>query len=105
MLCPIMLCPIIRIMLCPIMLCPARPTAAGSPRMIARHRFAGGYYTNYMEVGGPDTGLLTGFGQTISNVPGMLVTAGGAWSELRLLPLLSWREREEEREGSRWREV
>merc|ERR1712072_574001 len=38
----------------------------------------GGYYTNYIEIGGADAGLLTGFGQTISNIPGMLITAGGA---------------------------
>lgn len=38
----------------------------------------GGYYTSYIEVGGADAGLLTAFGQTISNIPGMAITAGGA---------------------------
>lgn len=38
----------------------------------------GGYYTNYIEVGGKDAGLLTAFGQTVSNIPGMAITAGGA---------------------------
>lgn len=38
----------------------------------------GGYYTSYIEVGGKDAGLLTAFGQTISNIPGMAITAGGA---------------------------
>ena len=43
----------------------------------------GGYYTNYMEVGGArDVGVLYGFGQTVSNFPGPLITAGGAWLKM-----------------------
>ena len=43
----------------------------------------GGYYTNYIEVGGPEVGLLTSFGQTISNIPGLGITAGGAYLKVR----------------------
>jgi MFS family permease len=38
----------------------------------------GGYQTNYIEVGGPDTGVLYATGQTVANIPGMFVTVGGA---------------------------
>ena len=44
----------------------------------------GGYQTNYIEVGGPDTGVLYATGQTVANIPGTYASTRQAYSTYML---------------------
>eukprot|EP01046_Picozoa_sp_COSAG06_P073570 COSAG06_NODE_22066_length_735_cov_0.825472_1_plen_53_part_10 len=38
-----------------------------------------GYGPNYLEVGGPDTGVVSAVGNTLANVPGMVGPVVAVW--------------------------
>jgi ACS family sodium-dependent inorganic phosphate cotransporter len=49
-----------------------------------------GYAPNYLEVGGPDTGVVSAVGNTLANVPGMLGPIVAVWAVKDMGNRASW---------------
>lgn len=49
-----------------------------------------GYAPNYLEVGGPDTGVVSAVGNTLANVPGMLGPIVAVWAVKEMSNRASW---------------
>lgn len=49
-----------------------------------------GYGPNYLEVGGPDTGVVSAVGNTLANVPGMLGPIVAVWAVKEMSDRASW---------------